>query len=134
MKATIKGIIHAVGPVELVGASQTKKQGVILMIPGYTDSFGDKQGRDEHWQLDVIGDKVSQLNITSAFVGRRAECEVYITGKEYDKKDGSGKGYLYGVNLAKLTLKEQPQQAAAPQQAAQQPMNVGTAQNHDLPF
>ncbi|MNR30089.1 hypothetical protein D3C85_1475220 [compost metagenome] len=66
---------------------------------------------------------------------------MFIAGKEYEKKDGSGnptgeKGYFYSVNLAKVTLQEVKASASAPTQATQQPINVGAvkAEDDDLPF
>lgn len=104
MKATLKGIIKEVGQVETIGQNAIKKQTIILFVPGYVDQFGDKKGRDEFWPLDIMGDRVSALNIQPSAVKQKAEVTLYITGNAFEKKDQSGTGYTINANLAEIKL------------------------------
>lgn len=104
MKIELKGFVNQVGPIETVGANNTKKQQVIFFVPGYTDQFGDKVGRDEFWPLDVMGEKIQKLNITSNSVGQKAIATVYVSGNSFEKKDGTGMGYTINANLAEIKI------------------------------
>ena len=115
MKSTLKGIVKEVGPIETVGEKNTKKQRIILFVPGYVDQFGDKKGRDEHWPLDVMGDNVEKLNIQKTAVKQKAEVTVYISGNVFDLKDFAGVGYAINATLAEIKLMgEFANPAAAP--------------------
>lgn len=104
MKTVLKGFIKEVGKIEEVGANNTKKQTLILFIPGYVDQFGDKVGRDEHWPIDVMGEKTSTLNITADAIEQKAELTVYISGNAFQKRDLAGTGYAINANLFEIKL------------------------------
>jgi hypothetical protein len=104
MKAILKGVIKEVGAIETVGEKLTKKQRIILFVPGYVDQFGEKKGRDEHWPLDVMGDNVAKLNLQNTAVKQKVECTVYISGNVFDKVDLSGVGYAINANLVEVKM------------------------------
>ena len=104
MKANLKGVVKEVGPIETVGEKGTKKQTIILFVPGFVDQFGDKKGRDEHWPLDIMGDNVAKLNMQPTAIKQKAECTIYVSGTAFDKKDFSGVGYAINANLVEIKL------------------------------
>ncbi|MDB4919827.1 hypothetical protein [Mucilaginibacter sp.] len=120
-KLELKGIVTDVFPVETVGQNQTRKQSLILTVPGYVDEYGDKKGEDELWRLDAIGDKIDALNMPAAN-GKKAKISVFINSKKISKADGSPM-YIINVNINKIEL------------AANQASNAAAAPAaDDLPF
>lgn len=102
---TLKGIVKSVNPVEFYGEGNTgRRQTVVIHVPGYTDSFGIKQGRDETWGIDIFNKKIDEFNLNSNCLQKRAECEVYLKGQEFKKKDGSGNWYAIQATLKSIKL------------------------------
>lgn len=97
-KIELKGTIVAVNPVEVVGKKDFRKQAVILNVAAYTDSFGDKKGRDEDWCLEVLGDNIEKLNLNSTFVGMKAICTVFVNSSKVEDLAGSAPRTFFIIN------------------------------------
>ena len=80
-KVELKGTITAVGAVETVGQNSMLKQLIVLSVPAYTDSFGDKKGKDEDWLLEIIGDNVTNLGLSSVHENKKVKCTVFIESR-----------------------------------------------------
>lgn len=117
---TFKGIVESV---ETSNYGETtnpgKRQSIIVMVPGWTDSYGEKKGADEKFQIDQFNASIEKNLITPNDVGRKIDVECYIKGREFDKKDGSGKAYAVSLNVKSLKLGDRVQV---------------TADEDDLPF
>lgn len=112
-KATLKGIIQEVTPVETYGTdNQGRRQSIILFVPGYVDQFGDKKGADEHWSIDAYNDKIEAHGLATLQKESRVEVEFYISSRQYDRKDGAGKGYMVSNRLASVTVVAAPKPTA----------------------
>lgn len=62
LKVEGKGIIHSVAPVEMgqkEGSKMYKK--VMILIPGYTDAFGEKKGDDAVHEFVFFAEKAEAL-------------------------------------------------------------------------
>jgi len=129
-KIELKGVIKSVSPVTLVGTNGTKKQSVILFIPGWRDEFEEKRGQDEVWSLDIIGEKVDKLNLSdSTATNQKAACTVYVSSREFTKEEKTM--YFIGANLAEIKLMGA---ATAQPVPAQMPVATGNTDDDDLPF
>lgn len=100
----LKGIVQSV-KVETYGDDQSgKRQTIIVFVPGYTDQYGEKKAADEVYEVNQFNKSIEKNVITSADVNRKIDIEAYLKGREFDKKDGSGKAYIIGLNLKSMTL------------------------------
>ena len=101
------------------GAKAGKRQTIVVMVPGYVDGYGEKKGADEKFQIDQFNDNIEKNPITKDDIGRKIDVEVYLKGREFDRKDGEGKAYAVGLNIKSFKLGDRVQNAA---------------QDDDLPF
>lgn len=86
------------------GAKTGKRQSIVIMVPGWVDSYGEKKGPDEKFQIDQFNDNIEKNPITTDDIGRKIDVEVYLKGREFDRKDGEGKGYAVGLNIKSFRL------------------------------
>lgn len=130
-KIQLNGFIEEVSDIEYVGQNNLSKQAIILMVPGYTDEYGEKKGKDEHYQISLLGDSVDKFNIHPRHVGSKVKTEVYIKSSRYTNKEGKV-GYIVNINLASI---EFIQSQARPQanQSYQQPVPGSTIVVPDQP-
>ncbi|GGH28414.1 hypothetical protein FAZ19_19820 [Sphingobacterium alkalisoli] len=104
---TLKGIVKDVLPVETYNDGTGRKQTIVLFIPGYVDQWsGEKKGADEEWGVDIFNDNIEKHSLNNNCIDKKAEVEVYLKGKAYDKKDGSGRAFLIGASLKTIKLLE----------------------------
>lgn len=94
---TLKGKVAGIGPVTTVGEKNTEVQYMILHVAGYTDSFGDKKGRDQQWALQAIGKKVAELKMSATLVDEKVEVKAYVESVCLEAKE-EGKDPFYAVN------------------------------------
>lgn len=102
------------------GEKAGKRQSIVVMVPGWTDSYGEKKGPDEKFQIDQFNDNIEKNPITTADIGRKIDVEVYLKGREFDRKDGEGKAYAVGLNIKSFKLGDMVRNA--------------TQEEDDLPF
>ncbi len=105
-KIELKGYVLAVNKPDEVGEKKTMKQTVIFKVPGYVDQFGDKVGQDEEWPLDIIGENVVKLGLTTAAQGKKAKCVVYVGGQKYMRKADNAEGWVINARLHTIELLE----------------------------
>jgi hypothetical protein len=101
-KVELKGRIESVGKIEMLGENNTRVQQVVVMVPGYVDGFGDKKGKDEYWQLAVMGDNIEKFDIGNKNTdSRKAKITAFINSKVWYKKEDTDKlepqYSMYGV-------------------------------------
>lgn len=94
----LKGFIREVGPVEeLTDVKKTKIQYVVFEVPGFTNAFGEKVGRDQQWLFQALGDKIAFLNMTEAMEDEKAAVTFYAESYCLEAKE-AGKNPFYVVN------------------------------------
>ncbi|WP_285055179.1 DUF3127 domain-containing protein [Pedobacter ginsengisoli] len=113
-KLELKGMILTVNQPETVGEKNTKKQTFILKIPAYRDEYGDIRGKDEEWEIAVMGDNVDKFAMTRDHQGKKAKCSIYLNGQKYTKKSDNTEGWIINATLAEITYADAT--AAAPAQ------------------
>lgn len=104
MKIQLKGFVHKVSPVvSKASADRTnfnQEQSIIVMVPGYTDQFGDKQGKDEFWEFKLFNDRIDRFNIRSHFEGKKVIVDGFLNSRSY-KKNGED-AYILSLSLADI--------------------------------
>lgn len=130
-KVELKGILKDTGNIDFVGNNNTPKQVIVVFVPGYRDEFGEQKNKDEYWQIDVIGQRVERYNINEAWLNKKVELSIYISGNQFERKDGSGFGYSYNDNLAEI---KQVVPVSSGQNTAPVDANAAPGQDDDLPF
>lgn len=104
---TLKGIVKEVKPVEYYGeGNQGRRQTLVLFVPGYVNQYQEKLSQDEVWGIDLFNKKIEEFGLNANCLSKKAEVEVYLSGKEFDKKDGSGKMYAISARLKSIKLGE----------------------------
>jgi hypothetical protein len=136
-KVSLNGFVEKVGNVQFVGANNTAKQSFILKVPGYTDSFGEKKGPDDFWEITVMGDSIDKFNLHSRHVGSKVKTEVYINSRMFvsKKEETLGKiSYIVNVNLASIDFLEKASANQVNSAPADQPSGHRPGEDDDLPF
>lgn len=105
-KIELKGMFVSVNPAIVVGENKTLVQKVIFKVPAYTDQFGEKKGKDELWEIQVIGDNVEKHNLTTDLEDKKAILDVFINSKYITTGEGSATRDMYIINavLHKFSL------------------------------
>lgn len=94
----MKGFIRVVSPVQvLTDEKQTKIQYTVFEVPGYTNAFGEKKGKDQQWLFQALGDRITELNMTEALNGKKAAVTFYAESYCLEAKE-AGKNPFYVVN------------------------------------
>lgn len=105
-KIELRGIVKEVTEIENVGKDgTTKKQSLILFVPGYVDQFGDKKGEDEDWCLDIFNKKIESLALNDNLLDKRVVCTVYVSSR-FVKMDDGREFYIINSNLGDIKLFE----------------------------
>lgn len=116
-KIELKGIVKEITKVENVGKDgTTKKQSLILFVPGYVDGFGEKRGDDEEWSLDIFNKKIEQLNLNDNLLDKKVVCSVYVSSRYFKTNEGK-ELYIVNSNLADISLFETNAPAPAAKKA-----------------
>lgn len=97
----LKGKVTDVSAVSYVGDNQTALQTITLFVPGYHDGF-EQKGRDQYWQLQALGQKVADLNMSPALKDKIIEVKCYLDSQYIEPKESGQKGF-FSVNA---TIKE----------------------------
>lgn len=119
-KIELKGIVKGVTEVQNVGKDgATRKQSIILFVPGYRDEFGDQKGEDEEWKLDMFNKRIDDIGANSNLIDKRVKCIVYINSSKVIGKEGETLHFV-NTNLGKIQLAENAT-ANAPQAASSKP-------------
>ena len=104
---TLKGIVKEVKSVEYYGeGNQGRRQTLVLFVPGYVNQYQEKLSQDEVWGIDLFNKKIEEFGLNANCLSKKAEVEVYLSGKEFYKKDGSGKMYAISARLKSIKLGE----------------------------
>lgn len=116
-KIELRGIVKEVTEIENVGRDgTTRKQSLILFVPGYVDQFGEKKGDDEEWALDIFNKKIDQLALNDNLLDKKVVCTVYVSSRYFKTTEGK-ELYIVNSNLADIKLFEANAPAQAPQKA-----------------
>lgn len=105
-KIELKGIVKSVSQIENIGKdSATRKQSLILFVPGYHDEFGDQKGKDEEWRLDVFNKKIDDLNLNSNVIDKRVRCIIYLNSQRVEGKEPNApEMYFINANLSDMKV------------------------------
>ena len=102
MKIQLKGFVHKVSEVVSKASADrsnfNQEQSIIILVPGYTDQFGDKKGKDEHWEFKLFNDKIDRFNIRPHLEGKKVAVEGFLNSRSY-KKNGE-EAYALSLILA----------------------------------
>ncbi len=98
----INVIIQEVRPIEIL-KDGLQRQTIILLEPGYTDSFGEKKGRDNRWWVDAYGDRIAKLNIRVSDVNRKAKVRLSFSSTE-SIVNGGIRRYEVSAKLNEITF------------------------------
>ena len=74
---------------------------IIFTVPGYVDSFGEKKGDDQDFEVLAWNKKIPEIpkNLT---VGSKCEVEAFINCKPWEQDEK--KGYNTSLSLNKITV------------------------------
>lgn len=112
-KIQLKGKVFAVYTPEVVGTGDKtlKKQTIIFLVPAWKDQFGDEKGRDEYWEVDIIGDdNIAKFAIVQEYEGRNAVADLYLNSNTIPAKAATAteparaERRIINANLATFTL------------------------------
>lgn len=115
-KIELRGIVKEITKVENVGNQGSKKQSLILFVPGYVDGFGEKRGDDEEWCLDIFNKRIEQLNLNDNLLEKKVVCTVYVSSRFVKLADGK-EFYTVNTNLGDISLFEANTPAPAEKKA-----------------
>lgn len=106
-KIELKGTIVNVFPVEEIGDKKTPKQSIVVFVPAYKDEWGDVKGKDEHWQLDILGkDNIEKMGFNKTFEGMKGTFRVWLNSKLVQSKTpGNPDMYIINASLANTEFK-----------------------------
>jgi hypothetical protein len=94
----LKGFIKVVSPIqELTDEKKTKIQYMVFFVPGYTDGFGQKKGKDQTWLLQALGDRIEKLKLSDTLEGSKASITFYAESFCLEARE-EGKKPFYVVN------------------------------------
>lgn len=105
MKITQNAIIKVIGPVlyETFGNKMQDKQQLILLVPGYVNQFGERQGKDEYWEYTLTGKLVKEIDLAKNFKpDDKITVEGYLNSQSYQVE--TAKPYSYKIRLATIKL------------------------------
>lgn len=112
-KINLKGKVSAIYAPEVVGTGEKeiKKQTIIFLVPAWKDSFGDTKGKDEFWEIDIIGeDNIKKFALTDDMEGKNAIVDVYLNSNTIPAKPAAGtepakpERRIINANLATFVL------------------------------
>lgn len=87
MKIQLKGIVRTVTPVLTISGSSgktTTKQSLIITVPGYTDSFGEKKSRDENWEIELFNDGITKHKLLERNLqGKKVIVDGFLNSRTY---------------------------------------------------
>lgn len=106
-KLSLKGFVSGVGEVEVVGEKGTRRMFVVLNVPGYTNEFGEKKGKDQHWLIAALNDNIEKFKLGPDLKDKKAEitfyCESIYTESKQPGKEGEPQ-YFVNNTLAEFKL------------------------------
>lgn len=94
----LKGRITEISKVEYVGEKKTAKQTFILSVAGWVDQFGDKKGKDEEWEIAILGDKVATVGLSPDKLKRKAVVKVIMNCFRVIPKDRPDAPPMFIIN------------------------------------
>ncbi len=103
----LQGFITVVSPVQVLpGEKATPIQYVRFEVPGYTNAFAEKKGRDQQWLLQIIGkDKIDLFALDAALEGSKAKVAFYAESFELPAKEpGANPFYVVNNTLAEIEI------------------------------
>jgi len=111
-KIQLNGFLQEISNVQFVGANGTPKQEIILLVPGFTNNFGEKIGQDDLWKISILGESIDKFNLYERHAGSKVKTEVYISSRQYTSKKDNTIGYMVNVNLASIEFLTSNQRAS----------------------
>lgn len=123
----VSGTIHHIAETVFVTDKFSKREFVIHIQDEKNSKY------DDYLQLQMTGDNCDRLN--GLLFGDKIKAQVNLRGREWEKKDGSGKAYFNTLEAWKIEVveKAQQEQAAMPEMA-QQAAQTQTEPDGNLPF
>ncbi|MFN0254480.1 hypothetical protein [Pedobacter ureilyticus] len=101
----MRGIVHEISDIEFTGQNNDyPRQRVTLYCPSQRDQHTQKPlARDEFFMLDILGNKVDELNIHEQYLDKVVEVEVRFYGACYKKHDET-RGYAVNCRLVNMNI------------------------------
>lgn len=122
MKIEIKGRLKIVGAPEVISDKFTVQN--IVISRQTVDEFGDPQGNENIYPMQVVNDDIDKLKI-SAMTGKKVHATGYINGREHDGK------YYTSIRLKSIAVIETADKSGFP---APVEAGNGVEVSDDLPF
>lgn len=101
MKVSQKGIVRNITPVVGKRDASGKEmflQSVIVMIPGYTNGFGEKVGRDQFWEFLLMNENITKHKLNNEdWKGKKVEITGYLNCRNYST--GGDERFQYTINF-----------------------------------
>lgn len=105
-KIQLKAIVKRVTPVSSRSGKDNRTnsfQGLIVTVPGFVDSFGEKKGKDEDWEIQLINDAITKHDLLSKNLqGKKVVVEAYLNSNAFIH-NGEQK-YALNLNLASIDV------------------------------
>jgi len=120
----ITGKIHHIAETVFVTDKFSKREFVLHIEDEKNSKY------DDFIQLQMTMDNCDRLN--GLHFGDKVKVQVNVRGREWEKKDGSGKAYFNTLEAWKIEVVEQNQPVPIP--AAQQPQQKPEIVDNNLPF
>lgn len=100
-KITIKAIVQEVSTPEIVGKNNTLMQKIILLEPGYVDTFGEKKGTDNLWEAALFNDKINKMGLGAQHLQSKVEATLYLDSRKV-VRNGGIENYIINANLGDI--------------------------------
>lgn len=102
LKAIVKTVTSVNSKAGRDGRTNTF-QGLIVTVPGFVDSFGDKKGKDEEWEIQLINDAITKHDLLSKNLqGKKVIVDAYLNSNSFIH-NGEQK-YALNLNLASIEV------------------------------
>ena len=105
MNVEIKGIARTITDVlsKTSNNKTTRFQSLIVTIPGWTDSFGEKKGKDEDWEVQLINESIEKHNLAAKnLTGQKVIVKAWLNSRTY-QANGEEK-FMLQLNFASVEI------------------------------
>jgi single-stranded DNA-binding protein len=110
VKFTQSGIVEEISAIitKTTSASSFRMQTLIIVVPAWTDQFGEKKDKDQFWEFTIYNAAADGEALLSRFQkGDRVTVEAYLNSREFRFKPNGP--YTYETRIASVKTYEPKQ-------------------------